>query len=226
MHIWSASNSHLIIITIAASWVYEASQVRSTGETQLLRTATHHPPPPQPQAGSSKQRGCISQIFRQRNRGSEKRRGLLVHSIPRIQIQRFNSKQLCYFPSSPGQLLKEPLKSLLFNQSVYTVELKGCPGVHWLFGLWDFSIMSNAFPHLPLYFSFPWRIMPSCLYLYLSSKLICNYFLHSLPKGWILFSPQVYPGSQVLWGQNKFFMRLFLVQLHWGILVYQKNCIC
>lgn len=146
--------------------------MRSTGEMQLLRTAPPTPPLPPPASTQGRlfQRGCFSQIFRQRNRGSEKRRGLLVHSIPRIQIQRFNSKQLCYFPSSPGQLLKEPLKSLHFNQSVYTVELKGCPGVHWLFGLRDFSVMSNAFPHLPLYFHFPWRIMPSCLYLYLSQS--------------------------------------------------------
>ena len=197
--------------------------MRSAGETQLLRRP---PPPHTPRQALPNTEAALVKFLDRGNWGSEKKRGLLVHSIPRIQIQRFNSKQLCYFPSSPGQLLKEPLKSLLFNQPVYTVELKGCPGVHWLFGLWDFSVVSNAFPDLPLYFSFPWRIMPSYLYLCLSSKLPCNDFLHSLPKGWILFSTQVYQGSQVLWGQKKFFVHLCLVQLHWGIIVYQKNCIC
>ena len=197
--------------------------MRSAGETQLLRLP---PPPHNPRQALPNTEVALVKFLDRGNWGSEKKRGLLVHSIPRIQIQRFNSKQLCYFPSSPGQLLKEPLKSLLFNQPVYTVELKGCPGVHWLFGLWDFSVVSNAFPDLPLYFSFPWRIMPSYLYLCLSSKLPCNDFLHSLPKGWILFSTQVYQGSQVLWGQKKVFVHLCLVQLHWGIIVYQKNCIC
>lgn len=91
------------------------------------------------------------------------KRGLLVHSIPRIQIQRFNSKQLCYFPFSPRQLLKEPLKSLLFNQSVYTV-------VQVFTGSLACEISRSCQMHSPIFHSissFPWRIMPSCLFVFI-----------------------------------------------------------
>lgn len=44
--------------------------------------------------------------------GSEQGRDLLVHSIARIQIQVFNSKQLCIFSFRSGRLVEQPLEGL------------------------------------------------------------------------------------------------------------------
>ena len=93
-----------------------------------------------------------------------------------------------------------------------------------MLALWLMRFLDHVkcIPCPPLYFSFPQRSMPSRLYLYLSWKFTCNDFLHSLPKGWILFSTQIYQGSHVLWGQV-FLYVCFLIQLYWGIIVYPQT---